>query len=102
MHHSIRDVVNDRLYCILICDLCKIHYHLQRDQEVWKERPLQDGVLDGAVKNVKHLRPLRRVMMERLLRRFTDGVDVYLGVIRNNAVLSRPDVSLFYTLELIF
>ena len=59
---------------------------------MWKERPLPSNLLDGAVRNVMHLRELRRVMTETLLQRFTDGVDVYLGVIRNNAAISHPDV----------
>ncbi len=66
---------------------------LQKDQGVWKERPLRPRFLDGAVKNARYLRQLRRVMMEWMLQRFTAGVNVYLSTVRNNAVLTNVEVN---------
>ncbi len=64
----------------------------QHDQQVWRGRPLAEKLLDGAVKNVRHLRRLRLVMMDFLLQRFTLGVDVYLSYIRDNAFITDPQV----------
>ncbi len=56
----------------------------QSDKEVWRERPFPAGRLKVVSKNVRHMRRLRTVLMERMLSQFTDGVDVYLGVVRDS------------------
>ena len=50
---------------------------------MWMLRPAADVILDAAVKNVAFLLELRIALLERMLSRFVDGVDVYLSVIRD-------------------
>ena len=54
---------------------------------MWAERPLADALLEAAVKNVVYLRQLRLCLMEEMLADFVDGVDIYLGVMRD----AQPD-----------
>lgn len=56
---------------------------LKEDQSMWMLRPASDVILDAAVKNVAFLLELRIALLERMLSRFVDGVDVYLSVIRD-------------------
>ena len=50
---------------------------------VWAERPATQAVVEGAVKNVKHLLRLRQVLMDKLLTDLVDGIDIYLGIVRD-------------------
>ncbi|KAI0218334.1 piRNA biogenesis protein EXD1 [Lamellibrachia satsuma] len=58
---------------------------LKEDQSMWMLRPSSDVILDAAVKNVAFLLELRIALLERMLSRFVDGVDVYLSVIRDTS-----------------
>lgn len=51
---------------------------LQQDEAVWRIRPVTSQMLDAANKNVVHLRSLRQVLMEEMMRTFINGVDIYL------------------------
>ena len=55
----------------------------QSDQSVWSARPAPAAILDAAVKNVVYLRALRLRLLDAMLRDFVDGVDVFLGTVRD-------------------
>lgn len=57
---------------------------LQPDQKIWLSRPLSDGILEVAVRHAMYLLELRTVMLEKMLQDFTDGVDIYLGIVRDS------------------
>ena len=61
---------------------------------MWMQRPSSDVILDAAVKNVAFLLELRIALLERMLSRFVDGVDVYLSVIRDTSKQQYGEVSL--------
>lgn len=50
---------------------------------MWAHRPATEEMLDAACKNVKYLCALRCVMLEKLLRDFIIGTDIYLHARRN-------------------
>ena len=50
---------------------------------MWMLRPASEVILDAAVKNVAFLLDLRITLLEKLLSRFVDGVDIYLSVTRD-------------------
>jgi len=54
------------------------YFHLQEDEKRWAQRPLLTHLLEGAVFNVCHLRRLRLVLMEALMREVTMGTTLYL------------------------
>ena len=58
-------------------------FPIQGDSQVWVSRPPTVLMLDSLAKYVIYLRELRIVMIEKLLTDFTDGVDVYLSVLRD-------------------
>ncbi|KAI0210952.1 hypothetical protein LSAT2_004259, partial [Lamellibrachia satsuma] len=58
---------------------------LKEDQSMWMQQPSSDVILDAAVKNVAFILELRIALLERMLSRFVDGVDVYLSVIRDTS-----------------
>ena len=55
----------------------------QGDESMWMLRPASEVILDAAVKNVAFLLDLRITLLEKLLSRFVDGVDIYLSVTRD-------------------
>ena len=58
------------------------------------QQPSSDVILDAAVKNVAFLLELRIALLERMLSRFVDGVDVYLSIIRDTSKQQYGEVSL--------
>lgn len=58
-------------------------YNREKDESVWAHRPATEEMLDAACKNVKYLCALRCVMLEKLLRDFIIGTDIYLRAHRN-------------------
>lgn len=62
------------------CDL-----NFQEDQEVWTQRPAPLHILTTAMKQVKHLLPLRVKLMENLLKEVTVGTEIYLGYVRDSS-----------------
>ena len=56
---------------------------LQDDQRVWLKRPAPERVLEVAMRHTMYLVELRARILEELLREFTEGVDLYLSVIRD-------------------
>ncbi|XP_071088034.1 uncharacterized protein [Haliotis cracherodii] len=57
----------------------------KEDQEVWTQRPTPLHILTTAVKQVKHLLPLRVKLMEKLLKEVTVGTEIYLGYVRDSS-----------------
>ncbi|XP_078327279.1 uncharacterized protein LOC111127395 [Crassostrea virginica] len=55
------------------------------DEEVWATRPISRQLLDALYKNVVHLRPLRQVLMEKMMAEYVAGVDVYLSQVRDSS-----------------
>ena len=55
----------------------------QGDESMWMLRPASEVILDAAVKNVAFLLDLRITLLERMLSRFVDSVDIYLSVMRD-------------------
>ncbi|XP_076331981.1 uncharacterized protein LOC143237031 isoform X2 [Tachypleus tridentatus] len=56
---------------------------LNKDNEVWKQRPLPPILHEAAVKHVIYLRELRVAVMEKLLTEFTSAVNSSLSLIRD-------------------
>jgi len=52
--------------------------HEKEDADKWKQRPLPQHLIEGAVFNVCHLRNLRLVLIEKLLSPVTIGTNMYL------------------------
>jgi len=50
---------------------------------MWRRRPASDAILEAAVFRVCYLTKLRLCLIDLLLKRFTDGCDVYLGLMRD-------------------
>ena len=50
----------------------------QEDESIWKQRPLPQHLIEGAVFNVFHLKNLRLALMETLLREVNIGTSLYL------------------------
>ncbi|XP_060566954.1 uncharacterized protein LOC132725780 isoform X2 [Ruditapes philippinarum] len=55
----------------------------EEDEEVWRERPPQQHLVNAAVKNVKHLLDLRVVLMEKMMEEYVAGVNIYLMQVRD-------------------
>lgn len=70
---------------------------------IWKKRPANREVLQAAARNVAYLRRLRLALLERMLSDFTDGVDIYLGTVRDasddQAKVAAVRKSSLFTLE---
>ncbi|XP_061183581.1 uncharacterized protein LOC133191860 [Saccostrea echinata] len=56
------------------------------DEEIWATRPISRPLLDALFKNVVHLRPLRQVLIEKMMAEYVAGVDVYLSQVRDSSM----------------
>ena len=50
---------------------------------MWLTRPAPQRVLEVAVRHVMYLVALRSALLEAMLQDFTDGVDIYLALVRD-------------------
>uniref|UniRef100_A0A8W8KLZ5 3'-5' exonuclease domain-containing protein n=1 Tax=Magallana gigas TaxID=29159 RepID=A0A8W8KLZ5_MAGGI len=57
----------------------------KHDEEIWATRPISRQLLDALYKNVVHLRPLRQVLIEKMMAEYVAGVDVYLSQVRDSS-----------------
>ena len=87
-----KQLVHEAQYCAIIVYIMPCC--VQEDQSMWMQQPSSDVILDAAVKNVAFLLELRIALLERMLSRFVDGVDVYLSVIRDTSKQQYGEVSL--------
>jgi len=73
----------------------------QSNPSVWNVRPATDNIFQAAVFGVCHLRELRLRLIEKMLADFVNGVDIYLGVLRDasESHLSRLQVMQIYTVD---
>lgn len=56
---------------------------LQCNPSVWNIRPATDNVFQAAAFSVRYLLELRLRLIEKMLGDFVNGVDIYLGVLRD-------------------